>query len=94
MANPKSFAGVRRLAAGGDVNVISMHHLLMSMCRLFHARLITWRRVIIDRDARTGERSPLTARWSAPAIRKKAVHLRDQTVELDRLGIELIAARG
>ena len=55
MAKPKSFAGVRRLAAGGDVNVISMHHILMSMCRLFPARLITWRRVIIDRDAHAQE---------------------------------------
>jgi hypothetical protein len=96
MAKPKSFARVRRLAAGGDVNLISMHHILMSMGRLFPARLITtWRRVIIDRDALAQESAlALTARRSAPAIRKKAVHLRDETVELDRLGIELIAARG
>ena len=80
--------------SGQDVNIRSKHHILMSMCRLFPARLITWRRVIIDRDAHAQESAPLTARWSAPAIRKKAVHLRDQTVELDRLGIELIAARG
>src|SRR3954464_4777304 len=97
MAKPKSFAGVRRLAAGGYIRRARRERSLIytdvDEPTVPSLVLITLR-VVIDRDAHAQEDAlRLSARWSAAAIGEQAGHLCDQTVEFEGLGIELVTAR-